>query len=180
MTEQILPVICFADSSKNKANKQEQTSMKESERRPRYESQKNVLRRVPQRHRLCRVRRRHDGAIRDKEYTYPGKTAHCAVCGSPVFAPEIVDANLRVLYEAYREKNGIIALDKFREIPAKYGLEKTELSLLLGWDAETFSRYYAGDIPAKDHSALLISLYHDTRFGAELLASHHKKTPEPS
>ncbi len=120
------------------------------------------------------------GAIRDKEYSYPGKTARCAVCGSPVFVPEIVDANLRALYESYREQNGIIALDKIREIPAKYGLEKTELSLLPGWDAETFSRYYDGDVPAKDHSAVLTRLYYEPRFGAELLASHHKKTPEQS
>ncbi len=117
------------------------------------------------------------GAIRNKEYSYTGKTARCAVCGSPVFVPEIVDANLRALYEAYREQNGIIALDKIQEIPAKYGLDKTELSLLLGWDAETFSRYYEGDLPAKDHSAVLTRLYCEPQFGAELLASP-KKTPK--
>lgn len=28
------------------------------------------------------------GAIRDKEYSYPGHEALCAICGSPVFVPE--------------------------------------------------------------------------------------------
>ena len=119
------------------------------------------------------------GTIWDKEYSYPGKTARCAVCGSPVFVPEIVDANLRGLYEKYREQNGIIALDKIREIPAKYGLDKTELSLL-GWDAETFSQYYEGDIPAKDHSAVLTRLYCEPQFGAKLLASPTEPPKAPA
>ena len=59
------------------------------------------------------------GTIRDKEYSYTGREARCADCGSLVFVPEISDTNLRTLYDVYRQVNGIIALDQIREIPEK-------------------------------------------------------------
>ena len=91
------------------------------------------------------------GSIREKEYSYIGKEAHCAECGSHIYVAEISDANLRALYDVYRQGNGIIALDQIREIPVKYAIGKRPLSLLLGWGEQTFSRYYDGDTPTKQY-----------------------------
>lgn len=112
------------------------------------------------------------GTIRDKEYSYTGQEAHCTECGSPVFIPELSDANLRALYDVYRKENGIIPLDQIREIPKKYDIGKRPLSLLLGWGEQTFSRYYDGDMPTKQYSEILTRIHDDPQFYSDLLESN--------
>ena len=64
------------------------------------------------------------GTLKGVQYEYVGKQAYCADCDAPVFLQELNDDNLEALYEVYRETNGIISLDKVREIPKKYAIGK--------------------------------------------------------
>ena len=112
------------------------------------------------------------GTIKNKEYSYQGKAAFCAVCGSPVFVPELSDENLRALYDVYRRENGIIPLEQVRQIPERYAIGKKPLSLLLGWGEQTFSRYWDGDTPTKQYSDILTRIYNDPRFFSELLEAN--------
>lgn len=114
------------------------------------------------------------GTIKEKEYSYTGKEAHCARCGSPIYVPELSDSNLRALYDVYRQANNIIALEKIRELPERYDIGKRPLSLLLGWGEQTFSRYYDGDVPTKQYSDILVRIYNEPAFYAELLESNRK------
>ncbi len=109
------------------------------------------------------------GNIRGGEYCYTGKEAHCSDCGSLVFVPELNDFNLRALYDVYRERNGIVALDIILAIPEKYAIGKRPLSLLLGWGEQTFSRYCDGDMPTKQYSDILARIYNEPVFYSELL-----------
>lgn len=112
------------------------------------------------------------GAIKGKEYHYTGTEARCADCGALVFVPEISDANLRALYDVFREENGIVPLDVIHAIPEKYDIGKRPLSLLLGWGELTFSRYCDGDIPTKQYSDILLRLYNEPQYYAELLEAN--------
>ncbi len=112
------------------------------------------------------------GTIKEKVYHYAGKEAHCADCGSELFVPEFSDFNLRALYDVFRKENGLISLEKIREIPEKYAIGKRPLSLLLGWGEQTFSRYAEGDIPTKQYSDTLLRIYNDPAFYAELLEAN--------
>ncbi len=47
------------------------------------------------------------GTLKGEQYSYNGKKATCAECGAEVYAAKIEDANLKALYDVYREKNGI-------------------------------------------------------------------------
>lgn len=109
------------------------------------------------------------GTIKDKEYHYIGRQAHCADCGSELFIPELTDFNLRELYDAFREENNLIFLEQIREIPEKYSIGKRPLSLLLGWGEQTFSRYADGDVPTKQYSDILLRIYNDPSYYLELL-----------
>lgn len=112
------------------------------------------------------------GTIKEKEYRYVGKEAHCADCGSQLFIPEFSDFNLRAFYDVYRNENGIIPLEQIREIPEKYSIGKRPLSLLLGWGEQTFSRYADGDMPTKQYSDILVRIYDDPAFYSELLEAN--------
>jgi putative zinc finger/helix-turn-helix YgiT family protein len=102
-------------------------------------------------------------------YEFMAKTAHCDECGMEVYVPEIEDENLKALYDAYRQKHGIISLEDIREIPEKYNIGKRPLSLLLGWGEQTFSRYYEGDMPAKQYSEKLTQILSDPAYYLSLL-----------
>ena len=97
------------------------------------------------------------------------QTAYCEQCGEEVYVAELEDANLKALYDAYRQKNGIISLEDIRVIPGKYNIGKRPLSLLLGWGEQTFSRYFDGDMPTKQYSEILKQVYADPAYYLSLL-----------
>ena len=109
------------------------------------------------------------GKLKGEEYEYTGKKAVCTECGSEVYVADIEDENLKALYDTYRQKNGIISLEKILEIPQKYNIGKRPLSLLLGWGEMTFSRYCEGDMPTKQYSDILQKIYDDPAYYKELL-----------
>ncbi|MBQ6987287.1 MAG: DUF4065 domain-containing protein [Oscillibacter sp.] len=115
------------------------------------------------------------GTIKGKEYHYSGQEARCMVCGSPVYLPELNDANLEALYDVFREENGIISLEAVRAIPKKYAIGKRRLSLLLGWGEQTFTRYYDGDTPSRQYSDILRRVYNEPEYYAELLERNKEK-----
>lgn len=107
--------------------------------------------------------------LKGVEYEYNGKKAICTKCGSEVYVPEILDFNMKSLYDVYRKKNGIISLEKILELPKRYSIGKRPLSLLLGWGEMTFSRYCEGDMPTKQYSEILQKIYDDPGFYLKLL-----------
>lgn len=117
------------------------------------------------------------GTIKGKEYQYSGSEARCVDCGSPLYIPELSDANLRSLYDVFRQENGIIPLEIIRAIPEKYEIGKRPLSLLLGWGEQTFSRYSDGDMPTRQYSDMLFRIYREPQFYAELLEANKANLP---
>ena len=99
------------------------------------------------------------GKIKGIEYNYIGKIARRNKCNNEVYVPDINDHNLEMLYNEYRAKNNIISLDVIRSIPQKCAIGKRPLSILLGWGEQTFTRYYDGDVPSKQHSDILKMIY---------------------
>ncbi|GHU56521.1 hypothetical protein AGMMS49975_19980 [Clostridia bacterium] len=95
--------------------------------------------------------------------------SYCDKCGAEIWISEIEDANLKTLYDAYRQRHEIIPLDEIRAISEKYNIGKKPLSLLLGWGAQTFSRYYDGDMPTIEYSERLKRVYRDPAYYLEIL-----------
>jgi len=93
-----------------------------------------------------------EGEVKGVKYTYHGKEAHCDECDSEVYVAEIMDDNLKALYDVFRDKNEIVSLDIILNILKKYDIGKRPLSKLLGWGEHTYSRYCDGDMPTKQYS----------------------------
>ena len=109
------------------------------------------------------------GRLKDEVYTYSGHEGRCRVCGGRVQAAEIDEANLRCLYDLYREKKGIISLEQVRALPGRYAIGKRPLSKLLGWGELTFTRYYEGYMPSYQYSEMLKRLYEEPAYYKEVL-----------
>lgn len=109
------------------------------------------------------------GRLKDEVYTYSGQEARCRECGGKVRAREIDEANLRCLYDLYRQDKGIISLEQVRALPERYAIGKRPLSRLLGWGELTFTRYYEGFMPSRQYSEVLKRLYEEPAFYREIL-----------
>ncbi|MBQ7055047.1 MAG: DUF4065 domain-containing protein [Oscillospiraceae bacterium] len=110
--------------------------------------------------------------LKGKDYEFIEKTAICDNCGAELYVDKVVEENLKRIYEKYRESNGIISLEKVREIASRYRIGKRPLSLLLGWGENTFSRFFDGDIPSKQYSDILLRLYDEPDYYIQLLEEH--------
>lgn len=118
-------------------------------------------------------------SLKDKTYEYVGREAVCENCHHEIYLEEIIDYNLNQLYFEYRKKNDIIHLDQIREIPKRYNIGKRPLSLLLGWGELTFSRYFDGDLPSKQYSDVLKSIYNEPAFYLQLLEKNKDRLKAP-
>ncbi len=114
-------------------------------------------------------------SLRGTEYEFVGKRALCDVCGHEVFAAELEDENLRALYDAYREKNEIISQEEILDIPARYGIGKRPLSVLLGWGEMTFTRYCEGYVPTKQYSQVLRRIHDEPDFYLSILDANRAR-----
>lgn len=112
------------------------------------------------------------GNLKGEEYEYSGDKAMCVVCGSDFYVADVENKNLRLLYDAYRQKNGIVSLEKILDISQRYNIGKRPLLVLLGWGEMTFSRYCDGDIPIKQYSEMLQRIYDDPRYYRTLLETN--------
>ncbi|WP_249028941.1 type II TA system antitoxin MqsA family protein [Tannockella kyphosi] len=115
-----------------------------------------------------------EGTLKGEKFSYLGKVARCIDCNTEIYVKEIMDHNLKMLYDEYREKHGIVSLETISKIPKKYAIGKRSLSLLLGWAEQTFSRYCDGDVPTKQYSKILQKIYDDPKYYEELLVENRK------
>lgn len=113
--------------------------------------------------------------LKSEPYRYYGKVAVCDECNNEIFVNEINDNNLHQLYTEFRKQHDIISLERIMEIPKKYNIGKRPLSLLLGWGEQTFSRYYDGDIPSQQYSAILQKIYEEPEYYFSILESNKEK-----
>ncbi len=109
------------------------------------------------------------GKLKDETYSFTGQEARCQTCGERLKVPEVEEANIRSLYDLYREKKGIVSLENIRALPKRYAIGKRPLSKLLGWGELTFTRYYEGYMPTRQYSEVLKRLYADPAFYKALL-----------
>jgi uncharacterized phage-associated protein len=107
--------------------------------------------------------------LKGEVYEVSSQIAYCENCGSEIWVDAIHDANLKALYDTYRQRHDIICLEDIKAIPEKYNIGKRPLSLLLGWGEQTFSRFYEGDMPSKEYSEKLKRIHSDPSYYLTIL-----------
>lgn len=68
--------------------------------------------------------------IKGKEIEYIGKVAICSECESEIFVADVRDYSLKMLDNAFREKEGLISVWEMEIILGKYGIGKRSLASL--------------------------------------------------
>lgn len=107
--------------------------------------------------------------LKGEVYTVPRELAFCKNCGAELYIDHLSDQNLKVLYNAHRERLGIISIEDIRRIIVKYNIGKVALSHLLGWGTNTFSRFWDGKLPSKQYSEELKRILSEPEYYLSLL-----------
>lgn len=79
----------------------------------------------------------------------------CEECGVEFDNPDPDYDYLKVAYEEYRRRKGMVQPEEIRAFREKYGLTQRELSALAGFGGATLSRYENGALQDEAHDTLL-------------------------
>lgn len=66
------------------------------------------------------------------------------------------------LYSQYRIKHGIPFPDEIKEIRLKYGLNYSQISRILGFGANQYAKYEAGEVPSESNGKMITTIKNKT------------------
>ena len=113
--------------------------------------------------------------IRGKEYTFTITTAVCTECGEEMSIPGLIDKNVQEIDEQYRAAEGIVSTDDIEKLMRIYKVGKVPLSLALGFEEVTISRYLEGQVPSKEHSDIMKTALSSPAYMQQKLEENREK-----
>lgn len=79
----------------------------------------------------------------------------CEDTGSEFSNAELEDQQIKKIHQAYREKCGIPSQEKIKDIRNKYEISAALMSKLLGFGANQYRKYEAGEIPSISNGRMI-------------------------
>ena len=113
--------------------------------------------------------------VRGIRFSYRQKSAFCAICGSPVYDPDLHDAAVRADNEAYRSAAGLISVDEINAIMQKYDIAADPLATVLEIGTASIQRYLSGRLPSRQNSDTLRSVLDSPAKMEEYLEKNREK-----
>lgn len=117
--------------------------------------------------------------LNNESIDYIAKEAICNICENEIFVSEICDYNLKNLYSEYKKKHNIIGFKEIRHVLIKYCINGEALSLLLGWNGKTISRYLDRDMITDSHSDILKNIYKNPDYYSMILQTNKERIINP-
>ena len=116
----------------------------------------------------------YETTINNVKFSYPYIRSKCIYCGESVYPSSITRLNEVALFDAYKEKVGLLTSKEIIAIRKKLGLTQEGLAKEMGCGLKTITRYENGAVQDKafdNHIRCLEEIY-DLK---QLLKSHSKK-----
>ena len=99
--------------------------------------------------------------FRKETFPYVSFCWRCCDTGEHFSTPEMEDAALQQVHNAYRAKYGIPSVEEIRVTREKYRLSRTAFSKLLGFGENMMKRYEEGEVPSVSNGKVLALLMKD-------------------
>jgi uncharacterized phage-associated protein/DNA-binding transcriptional regulator YiaG len=106
-------------------------------------------------------------------------TYHYYLCednGEKFTTDELDRINVTQVHNKYREKYGVPFPDEIKEIREKYSISASKMSEILGFGANSYRLYEAGEIPSVANGRLILAIKHPKDFIKQVEASSHLLT----
>lgn len=116
--------------------------------------------------------------IRGREYVFEISRVVCEKCGESVNIPGIMDSNAQEIDRQYRQREGIVSVQDIGNLMEVYKIGKAPLSLALGFEEISITRYLSGQLPSKEDSELIRKCLESPAFMIEKLEENRDKIGE--
>lgn len=113
--------------------------------------------------------------IREKEYEFNITIAICNECNEEMNIPGLIDLNTTEIDEQYRNAENIISIRDIENLMAMYNIGKAPLSLALGFEETTITRYLLGQMPSIEYSNIMKEALSSPSYMKELLLKNKNK-----
>ena len=90
--------------------------------------------------------------------------AICNKCGNHLWVDEIEEYNLKIIYDEYKKKVGLLTTDEIKAIRKKRGLSQKELAKFLSIGEKDITRYENGSIQTKAVDLMIRMVGDDTTY----------------
>lgn len=100
----------------------------------------------------------------------------CEDSGEQYTTDELDRINLAQVHNTYREKYGVPFPDEIKGIREKYDISASKMSEILGFGANSYRLYEAGEIPSVANGRLILAIKHPKDFIKQVEASSHLLT----
>ena len=93
--------------------------------------------------------------FRGETISYEKSFYHCVDSGLEFVDDELEKKNLRLIYDAYREKHSIPSPEDLKGMREKYGIPSSAMSIILGLGENQYGLYEEGVVPTSSVARLL-------------------------
>lgn len=108
---------------------------------------------------------------RKEEFTIVHHYWLCTDSGEQFTDEAMDDLDLGQVHNQYREKYGIPFPEEIKSIREKYGVSASKMSEILGFGANSWRQYEAGEIPSVSNGRLILAIRHPADFIRQVEAS---------
>lgn len=98
---------------------------------------------------------RSEVTFRGETISYEKSFYHCVDSGLEFVDDELEKKNLRLIYDAYREKHSIPSPEVLKGMREKYGIPSSAMSVILGLGENQYGLYEEGVVPTASVTRLL-------------------------
>lgn len=98
---------------------------------------------------------RSEVTFRGESISYEKSYYHCVDSGLEFVDDELEKKNLRLIYDAYREKHSIPSPEDLKGMREKYGIPSSAMSIILGLGENQYGLYEEGVVPTSSVAKLL-------------------------
>ena len=113
--------------------------------------------------------------FKGKEYDFNVTTARCCECNEIMSPLEILETNVKEIRDQYRSFEGIVSNEDIVKLMKMYKIGKVSLSLILGFEKTTISRYFKDKIPSKDYSDIIKKAISSPDYFLDMLENNKNK-----
>lgn len=120
----------------------------------------------------------YDHNIGGKKYKFKTTCAICDECGNDMGFPELIDVNNLEVSTQYRQAENLIQNEEIELLMKTYNLEKTQLSLALGFEEKTIPRYFESCFPNKENTNIIRKALSDPKYMLKCINDNKDKLSE--
>ena len=93
--------------------------------------------------------------VKGEEVTITASVSFCTACGNEIWNEDLDTQNLKIAFDTFRSRHGLLTSKRIKEIRDKYGISQATFARALGLGEKTITRYERGSLQDRAQNGLI-------------------------